>query len=222
MRIFNLFLLLMLSSGLFAGSAPKSGTPPGKYQEAMQKYIHLIDTANTVPSFLEAANFFERIAKAEPTEWLPEYYAAYSYLNAAMTTDDLDVVDDYCDKAEGLLAGSGSVEGADQSEILCLFSLAYTVRIKVDMFGRGMQNTDISMKLLKEAAELNPANPRVYYLRARLIVGRPKQFGGGLEAGLPLLQVASQHYAKVPHVDGSLLPDWGRKITASLLARAKK
>lgn len=212
-------ILLSLLCGFTAFSIADTGAGSGKYTETMQKYIHVLDTANNLSTFISAANTFERIAGAEKKEWLPAYYAAYSYLNAAMATKDLDQVDTFCDKAESLLSAAGEKENAEESEILCLISLAYTARIRVDMFGRGLEYSMMADKLLSEAAEINPQNPRVFYLRARLTMGRPKQFGGGLEAGLPMLKIAAEKFAAAPNDEESLLPDWGRKQTASILAR---
>ena len=192
-----------------------------KYAEAMQKHIHMVDTGLTVNTFISAANTFERIAGAEKKEWLPAYYAAYSYLNAAMATKNLDKIDVYCDKAESLLVTSGEKENAEQSEILCLYALAYTSRIRVDMFSRGLDYITIAEKLLNEAAEADPSNPRSYYLRARNVMGRPRQFGGGLEAALPLLQVAKEKFDTRPHDANSLLPDWGRKRIKEILVAAE-
>jgi hypothetical protein len=213
---------LLLGTLFIAFSDPEAGPEKGskKYNQAMQAQIHLVDTAKTVNSFIAAANTFERIASAEKKEWLPAYYAAYSYLNAAMATRDLDKVDAYCDKAESLLVTSGEKKSADQSEILCLYALAYTTRIRVDMFGRGLEYITMAEKLLKDATEADPTNPRSYYLRARNVMGRPKQFGGGLEAGLPLLKIAGQRFDAKPHETKSLLPNWGRKRTKEILNAA--
>jgi len=213
---------LLFSTFFITFSSPETGAENGskKYNAAMLKQIHMVDTAKAVTSFISAANTFERIASAEKNEWLPAYYAAYSYLNAAMGTKDIDKIDIYCDKAESLLAEAGEKEGAEESEILCLIALAYTARIRVDMFGRGLEYVTISEKLLNEATEADPTNPRSYSLRARNVMGRPKQFGGGLKAGLPLLQLANEKFEAKPHQEGSLLPDWGRKRTVEILSVA--
>ncbi|MEM9527724.1 MAG: hypothetical protein AAGA31_14010 [Bacteroidota bacterium] len=188
-----------------------------KYRALMQELIQLVDTAKTEASIMRAANTFERIAVAETDEWLPGYYAAYCYLNLAMATKDLDRVDPYRDKALHLINSVGEIEGADESELLCLASLAATSGLRVDMFARGLEYSAQAESLLRAAGEANPENPRVAYLQARLIIGRPKQFGGGLQAGLPTLRLAAQKFAENPHPSASLLPDWGRKRTVEIL-----
>lgn len=220
MKITIISLLLGTLFMAFPSPETTAGNGSKKYTEAMQKHIHIVDTAQTVNTFISSANFFERIAGAEKKEWLPAYYAAYSYLNAAMGTKDLDKVDVYCDKAESLLAEAGEKDEADESEILCLIALSYTTRIRVDMFARGLEYVTISEKLLNEATAADPSNPRSHYLRARNLMGRPKQFGGGLEASLPLLQLANDKYEARPHEENSLLPDWGRKRTKEILSVA--
>lgn len=208
-------LLFTLSAPVFC-AAENGGSE--KYRATMQKYIHLVDTATTEATMMRAANSFERIAAVEAEEWLPKYYAAYSYLNMAMGTKDLDLVDVYCDKALHLIALAGDIAGADESELLCLASLAAVTRIRVDVFLRGMEYSAKAENLLREAGKANPVNPRVSYLQARLVIGRPKQFGGGLEAGLPKLREAAEKFDHQPHPAESLLPDWGRKRTAEILA----
>ncbi|MFT5998473.1 MAG: hypothetical protein ACI81P_000926 [Neolewinella sp.] len=215
----NVLLLTLL---LFTFSAPAFCAPENggseKYRATMKEYIHLVDTAVTEVSFIRAANTFNRIAQAEQKEWLPAYYAAYSYLNAAMATEEIDQIDVYCDQAEVFLATALEIPGADESEILCLASLSYTARIRVEMFARGMSYSAEADKLLIEANTIKNTNPRVAYLQARLVMGRPKQFGGGVKMGLPLLRVAGKKFAAAPHEAESLLPDWGRKRTLEILA----
>ena len=56
-------LLVLLVSGLV--------TAQSNYENGMQKAFELWKTNPE-----EASNLFERIAKAEPDNWLPPYYAA--------------------------------------------------------------------------------------------------------------------------------------------------
>lgn len=215
----NLLVLTLLLSAFSAPAfcASENGGSD-KYRATMKEYIHLVDTATTEASMMRAANTFERIAAAEAEEWLPNYYAAFSYLNIAMATKDLDMVDVYCDKALNLITLAVEIAGADESELLCLASMAAVARIRVDMFIRGLEYSAKAENLLREAGKANAANPRVNYLEARLVMGRPKQFGGGLEAGLPKLREAAEKFNNHPHPDESLLPDWGRKRTGEILA----
>jgi hypothetical protein len=196
------------------GSAATPAPPTGgkdKYQAIMRKHIELIDTAVTESSFIKAANTFERVAKAEPTEWLPPYYAAYGYLNAAMVTQDLDRVDMYCDQAEALLLQAEELEGAEPSEISCLLALSSSLRIRVDLFARGMEYSALSDHWLAEAERADPDNPRIHYLRGHNLLGRPKQFGGGSAPARPYFELAKQKFDARPLPADSLDPDWGRK-----------
>lgn len=217
MKNILLLTLLLIACAAPAYSAPENGGSE-KYRATMRKYINLVDTATTEASIMRAANTFERIAAAEKEEWLPAYYAAYSYVNLAMATADLDKVDIYCDKALQLITAAGEIEDVQESELLCLASLVAVSRIRVDMFVRGLEYSAKAENLLREAGKADADNPRVEYLQSRLIIGRPEQFGGGLAAGLPKLREAAEKFENNPHPENSLLPDWGRKRTIEILA----
>jgi hypothetical protein len=78
----NLLICLLMMS---ATAAFADGT---KFTAAMEKGLGQLKTAETPDQFQLAANYFERIAAAETTEWLPLYYAAYANLYSGLTGKD--------------------------------------------------------------------------------------------------------------------------------------
>lgn len=91
-------LLLLTSTSLFAQNE--------KYVQAMRASIESFnEVTNKEPvatDLTDVANRFERIASAEPKEWLPRYYAAYLYSSLAFGGDDAAKKDQLSDKAEAL------------------------------------------------------------------------------------------------------------------------
>ncbi|MCK6691110.1 MAG: hypothetical protein L6Q97_03290, partial [Thermoanaerobaculia bacterium] len=89
-----------------------------QYTSAMTKAVAEIDSAGTPADYQAAANTFSRIAQAEPKEWLPLYYAAYSHLNhafpmfredAAKALQTLDLAQAALDKAKALAPGESDL-----------------------------------------------------------------------------------------------------------------
>ena len=88
-----------------------------KYIETMEHHIAILDTTRNAAILQAEANTFERIGNAEKTEWLPQYYAAYCYVN--MTYSPKADVDSWCDKAESFLRKADSLSPKN-SEIVTL------------------------------------------------------------------------------------------------------
>jgi hypothetical protein len=63
---------------------------------------------------------------------------------------------------------------------------------------------------LDKAEEINPDNPRIYYLRGLLKYNMPAMMGGGTEIGIKLFQQSLQKYESFKSKD-EYAPSWGRK-----------
>src|SRR4051812_12893516 len=71
-----------------------------KFSSAISKGLTLMDSSKTPASYLETANYFERIANAEPTQWLAQYYAGLNLIFVAYDeSKDADTRDLIYDKA---------------------------------------------------------------------------------------------------------------------------
>ena len=185
----------------------------------MKGYLLKLQDAKTPESFQTAANGFERIAGAEPKEWLPKYYAAFCYVMQAMTVQDKDKVDGIVDQAEKLLDDATAINKND--EILCVQSLCQSARIGVNPMTRGMKYGQQSAKLLAQAKEINPNNPRTYYLEAQSKYYTPEAFGGGKKIAKELFEKAVIAYASFKPAN-DLMPDWGKEQTIQMLEKCKE
>jgi hypothetical protein len=67
-------------------------------------------------------------------------------------------------------------------------------------------------KSLETAKELNPDNPRIYFLEGVNLLNLPPSFGGGAEVARPVLELAIEKYETF-QTDDPIWPDWGEEET---------
>src|SRR6476620_1460178 len=137
-----------------------------KYEDAMKKNLSMFDSAKTTLDYQNLSSGYERIGDAEKTQWLPYYYAGLALTTAGWSDANLDKdanaekVKSLCDKAEALTTDNG-----DKSEILSLRNMAATQQMMVDPQTRWQNYGAEAGTDLQKAMELNPNNPRLYYLQ---------------------------------------------------------
>src|SRR5664279_5222021 len=192
-----LFSFLMF--GVLAVSAQSD-----KYTAAMKKTLALFDSAKTTADYQSIANTFERIGEAEKTQWLPYYYAGLALSTAGWNDPKMDKdanstrINTLCDKAEAL---------DKNSEIYVLRNMSATQQMLVDPQTRWQTYGMQASKDLEIATQLNPDNPRIYYLQGESMMGTPVAFGGGKDKAKPLFEKAIALY-KVDKPK-PLWPNWG-------------
>jgi hypothetical protein len=89
----------------------------------------------------------------------------------------------------------------------------------VDPQGRFMSYGQESDRYLKKAMELDPTNPRLYYLQGAGIFGSPEAFGGGKAKAKPVLEKSAELFSKA--APKPLYPSWGKKQTEEMLAQCQ-
>ena len=187
-----------------------------KYEAAMKKGFAAMDSAKTVMDWQNAAAMFERIGDAEKTQWLPYYYAglAHSTIGWMDPKGDADANADkikaLCDKAEAI---------EKNAEIYSLRNMAATQQMIVDPQSRWATYGQEAAAALQKGMELDPNNPRLYYLQGMSVFGTPEQFGGGKEKAKPILQKAVDLFkAEQPK---PMYPHWGQKQAEDALAQCQ-
>ena len=214
MKKYMFFLLAAVSLQIAAFSQSD------KYVAAMQKNLALFDSAKTVEDFTNMANTFERIGDAEKTQWLPYYYAGLALSTSgwmpAVTDKDANAarINAFCDKAESIASGN-----ADKAEILSIRNMAATQQMMVDPQNRWMSYGKTAGEALEKAMQLNPANPRLYYLQGMSLFSTPEQFGGGKDKAKPVFEKAVQLYKE--EKPGQFYPHWGQKQAEDMLAQCQ-
>lgn len=193
--------MILLSSFGFANEA---------YQKTMAQTIEKLFQAKSIPEYVEAANQFERISTIEKAEWLPCYYASFAYIMISFQEPENQKKDAYLDQAQKYLSQAIAID-PNESELYMLQGFLYPSRINIDPMNRGMSLMPEMNKVLDKALQLNPDNPRVYYLRATMTAHMPEAFGGGAAKALPLYQLAEEKFEnfkpKTP-----ISPNWGKEI----------
>lgn len=209
-------LFILLTSAISLTS--KAGDP--KYMAVMERNVAMIDTATTTTTYSVANNTFERIASANPGEWLPVYYQAYCTVLMGMKQETPALKDEYFDKAEVLINRADEIS-PENSEIVVVQSWINSMKISVDPSTRGQKLGPKAGMLTEKALQLNPENPRAHFLKGTSLFYMPANFGGGKDKALPVFQKALEKF-KAAKPENSIVPHWGQIPTEALLEQCKK
>jgi hypothetical protein len=187
-----------------------------KYVAAMHQNLRSFDSAKTTADLLTVANTFERIGDAEKTQWLPYYYAGLALSTAGWNDPKLDKdansmrINTLCDKAETL---------DKNSEIYVLRNMAATQQMMVDPQIRWQTYGMQASKYLQTATQMNPDNPRIYYLQGESLFNTPPAFGGGKDKARPMFEKAVALFKT--DKPKPLWPNWGLDRTEQQLAKCQ-
>ncbi|MBN2613504.1 MAG: hypothetical protein JXB00_18255 [Bacteroidales bacterium] len=187
------------------------------YNRAMLDGIDSLNHIKKMEDFQQVANYFERIADAEPNEWLPGYYAAYCYIVLSFREQDAAKKATIVNKGENLVNKILKIK-SEESEIYALQGMLYQAFITLDYQNNA---TEYSMKAeasFDKAIELNPENPRSYYLKGMNLMYTPEAYGGGMKAACPLITRANELFENFTKAN-DLMPDWGKDYNAQLLKK---
>lgn len=210
------FVLLFSANLLFAQSE--------KYTDAMTAVLEEFNVSqNKEPvrdEWLALGNRFERIASAEPKEWLPRYYAAYVYSSLAFMGKDATQKDQMVDKAAALLDEAVKIAG-ENSELMVLDAQVHQARMAADPQNRWQTEGPLFATSLAKAKKMDLNNPRIYLLEGTSLLYTPEQFGGGKKAAKPILEQAMEKFATF-QPEGPLYPNWGKGQAGYMLGEASK
>jgi hypothetical protein len=115
----------------------------------------------------EIANQFERIAAAEPKEWLPKYYAAYSNVTLGFVVPSLEEKDKYLDKADALLKEAETLAGKPNDEILVMRAFQSQIHLAADAMNRWQTDGEKFAGYISSAKTVNAENPRICFLHRK-------------------------------------------------------
>jgi len=193
-----------------------------KYISMMEETISKIDSRE-IADIQSAANTFERIGNMETEEWLPNYYASYTYMKIAiyhMSEGDTDKMNASIAKAQTFLDKAKAIE-SDHSEIYVLQGYIYQGHIWESPMINGARYSGKCYAELDKAIEINPDNPRAYYIKGQNLFYTPSFFGGGAESAKPVLATAKEKYDSF-EAESSIHPTWGAGNTEHLLAKTEQ
>ncbi len=209
-----------LSAFMLIVFLPMLGTAQNKkYVSSMEKNLKMMDTCQSIASYQQVANAFERICSAEKKEWLPPYYVALC--NTFMATMSAgDKIDEYCDIADRYAARGDSLN-PNNSELCALHALICSSRISVNPMLRGAKFGGKSGEYSAKAMQLDSTNPRPYLLQGQGKFYTPPQFGGGKDKAQPTIAKAVKKYEAFKPAS-TIAPNWGRERAKMLLEECNK
>jgi len=181
----------------------------------MKENIHVMDSVSNTNSIISIAKQFEEISNTEVKEWLPLYYAAYSLLKAAFEVQDNVKSDELTDHAIEKIEKALVLEPSE-SELYALMGYAYISKMNAGSTLTAMRYLPKAKQVLNKAKQLNPANPRPYYLLANITYFTPKIYGGGKEKAMPLVNEAIDKFNKLKPVN-DIMPVWGKTDCLDLI-----
>jgi hypothetical protein len=185
------------------------------YEKGMQKAFELWDTNPT-----EASNLFERIAAAEPDNWLPSYYAAQINIMNSFGESDKEKLIAQLKKAQDLINDATAIS-KDNPEILVLQALLHTAWVAYDGATYGMTLSGKVIELYTKAAQIAPENPRVKFCKAEWDLGGAKYFGQDTTPFCKDLETALELFANFKP-ETLFHPNWGKEYVEKILKTCGK
>jgi hypothetical protein len=113
----------------------------------------------------EASAMFERIASADKTSWLPNYYVALVNTTATFGTQDKTQINALLTKAQNALDVE-MIKDQNNAELYVMQAMIYTAWIVVDPMTNGMKYSGKTMEMYAKAEALSPENPRAVFGKA--------------------------------------------------------
>ncbi|WP_179348297.1 tetratricopeptide repeat protein [Winogradskyella pacifica] len=157
----------------------------------------------------EAENMFERIAKAEPKEWLSNYYIAQINSLKSWTEKDATVLKAQLDKAQQHI-DAAMLKSENNTELLVMQAQVFTNWVAFDGMTYGMKYGGKIAELYEKATAIDPTNPRAALGKAEWAMGSAKYFGKDtapyckdIEASIELFDTFK--------AESELHPNWGKE-----------
>jgi hypothetical protein len=144
----------------------------GKFEQGMGKAFQLWGEGKNT----EASAMFERIALAEPTSWLPNYYVALVNTTAAFRTKEKQQIDLLLTKAQNAL-DIELIKAPSNAELIVLQAMIHTAWIAYDPMTNGQKLSGTVMELYGKALALAPENPRAVFGKAEFEIGAAQFWG---------------------------------------------
>lgn len=190
---------------------------PAAFEKLVSENLSQITQNTTTDQWQTLNQSFSAIAQQHPEKWLAHYYAAYANMQLAGTYEDqtLPIVATHLNQAQAAL--DKTIELApNQSEVLVLQGFIYVARIWESPFLNGGRYGRKVSKLFQQAIEIEPNNPRAYYLKGLLTFHTPRFVGGGATAAKPWLITAKEKFEAF-NFDSDIMPYWGALENEQLL-----
>tara|TARA_R110002033_G_scaffold21266_1_gene52948 strand:- start:2 stop:625 length:624 start_codon:yes stop_codon:yes gene_type:complete len=202
-----IIIALLVMSGI--------ATAQTNFEKGMTKAFTLWQNGNMD----DAENMFERIAKAEPKEWLPSYYIAQINSLKSWNEKDGTVLKAQLDKAQEHLDLAMTIS-EDNAELMIMQAQIFTNWVVFDGMTYGMKYGAKINELYSKALVLEPENPRATFCKADWNLNSAKYFGQDtapfckdIEASLKLFDTFKPK--------SELHPNWGKERAVMVAKECK-
>lgn len=144
----------------------------GQFEQGMGKAFQLWGEGKNT----EASAMFERIAAAEKTSWLPNYYVAFVNTLTAFNTKDAAQMNLLLTKAQNAV-DIEMIKTPNNPELLIVQAMIHTARIASDPMTNGAKLSPVVMQLYSKAQAIAPENPRAIFGKAEFEIGAAQFWG---------------------------------------------
>lgn len=203
-----IFTVAILVSGLVSAQ--------GQFEQGMGKAMLLWSEGKNE----EASAIFERIASAEKSSWLPNYYVAAVNTFAAFGTKDKDKMTAMLAKSQHAI----DIEMAKDTknpEIMVMQAMIHTAWISSDPMTNGMKLSGKVMELYAMASAIAPTNPRVAFSKADFAIGGAAWTGANVKDLCKDVDRAVELFATFePEIP--FAPSWGLERAIAAQKNCKK
>lgn len=209
--ILSITVLLILFTG--------SGISVAQGGIQLRKFINVLDSAKGLEELKKAEQNFVKLLNEGKKVKQAYYYAALSEILIAFESDVKDI-DEYCSKADTYLKKLDSLS-PDNSEIMVLFAMNASAKIKTDPSSRQHKFGPLANKYCDRAMMLNGNNPRAFLIKAKTVNNAPAKVGGGPKFAIKYYEKAIEKY-KVFQPLSDTEPDWGEAMAKKELRECRE
>ncbi len=182
-----------------------------KFEQGMEKAFQLM-TENKND---EASNMLERIASAEPMNWLPPYHIALLKARTSFTMTDKTKQEAQIKLAEDFIATADALS-PNNSEVHVVMGMINTAKIVLNPMVNGATLSEPTIKLYRKAIALDKTNPRAYSGLAEFEMGGARFFKQDLTPYCKRLQKSIKMYDDFKPAS-KYAPNWGKDWTLQVL-----
>ncbi len=167
----------------------------------------------------DASALFERIAAAEKSSWLPNYYIALINTTEAFRSKDAKEVERLLLKSQTSL-DKELLKDPNNPELLVLQAMIHTARINMDPMTYGSKLSGKVMQLYNQAEAISPENPRVVLSKAQFELGSARFFGTDVAPICARIERSIGLFENFPP-ESQFHPNWGISQAKEALKNCK-
>ncbi len=165
----------------------------------------MMEKSATISDYANAANYFERIAKNEPDQWLPVYYRAQANMIIGNKLKGQEQETYYQEALDQI----GEIKNADKNaEVLALEGFIQMMRLSADPGTRGQSLSPVVFGLFRKAIIFDNSNPRALLFMGQMEYGTAQFFGSSSDKACEYINNAVALFESKSN-ESTVYPSWG-------------